>query len=66
MDRSIPWRPDVPRWQVRMFYAFLIETIVSVATIPFGSWVSLLTAFVGIGVITSIKMHDIVVRRSRM
>lgn len=66
MDRSIHWRPDIPKWEVSLFYSSMVVTIAGIVSIPFWGWLAAVIAWVGLGVIATIRLRDLRIRRSRM
>jgi len=66
MDRSIHWRPDIPKWEVGLFYISMLVTIAGIVSIPFLGWLAVVIAWVGLGVVATIRLRDLRMRRSRM
>lgn len=66
MDRSIHWRPGIPRWEVGLFYSSMIVTIAAIVSIPFLGWLAVVIVWAALGVIATIRLRDLRIRRSRM
>jgi hypothetical protein len=65
LDRSIKWRPDIPRWEVGLFYGAIGIGIVGCILIAFSTRLGVVGAFLGLGAAFAVRMRGLRIRIAR-